>query len=124
ASGATPLAAVLIHQGVSPGAALAFLLTGPATNLTTFGVLGRLHGRGAAALFALAMAGLAVGLGWLVNLWVGPEAVPVLQAPTPEEAGLLRPICLAILGALFLASLVRQGPRGVVGQITDPVHSR
>ncbi|MDA0337696.1 MAG: permease, partial [bacterium] len=43
ASGATPLVAVLIHNGVSPGAALAFLLTGPATNLTTLGVLTRLH---------------------------------------------------------------------------------
>src|SRR5204862_656387 len=31
ASGATPLVAVLIHKGISPGAALAFLLTGPAT---------------------------------------------------------------------------------------------
>ncbi|MEZ4468125.1 MAG: permease [bacterium] len=124
ASGATPLAAVLIHQGISPGAALAFLLTGPATNVTTFGVLGRLHGRGAALLFGLVTCGLAVGLGYAVNLVASPGSVPVITAPTPEEAGLLRPICLAILGALFLASLVRQGPRGVLGQITDPVHSR
>ena len=39
ASGATPLAAVLVFNGISPGAALAFLLTGPATNLTTFSML-------------------------------------------------------------------------------------
>ena len=32
AAGATPLIAVLLAAGVSPGAALAFLLTGPATN--------------------------------------------------------------------------------------------
>ena len=35
ASGATPLVAVLIYKGASPGAVLAFLLTGPATNITT-----------------------------------------------------------------------------------------
>ncbi|MBT8492828.1 MAG: permease, partial [Deltaproteobacteria bacterium] len=45
ASGATPLAAVLIHKGVSPGAAVAFLLAGPATNMTTFGILTQLHSR-------------------------------------------------------------------------------
>ena len=45
ASGATPLVAVLIALGVSPGAALVFLLTGPAMNVTTFGVLTKLHGR-------------------------------------------------------------------------------
>ena len=35
ASGATPLAAALIAAGVSPGAGIAFLLSGPATNITT-----------------------------------------------------------------------------------------
>ena len=38
ASGSTPLAAVMIFHGASPGAALAFLITGPATNVTTIGV--------------------------------------------------------------------------------------
>ena len=42
-------------RGSSPGAALAFLLTGPATNLTTVGVLSRLHGRAAAVAFGVAM---------------------------------------------------------------------
>src|SRR5262249_52536105 len=56
ASGSTPLAAVLIAKGVSPGAAIAFLLTGPATNVTTFGVLARLHSKKTAALFALTTA--------------------------------------------------------------------
>ena len=63
ASGATPLVAVLLVKGVSPGAALAFLLTGPATNITTFGVLSALHGRRAALLFGGAVVGLSVGLG-------------------------------------------------------------
>ena len=45
ASGATPLAALAAQKGLSAGAALAFLLAGPATNVTTFGVLASLHGR-------------------------------------------------------------------------------
>jgi hypothetical protein len=45
ATASTPVAAALILKGVSPGAALVFLLVGPATNVTSlsvlFGVLGR-----------------------------------------------------------------------------------
>ena len=55
ASGSTPLAAIMVFQGLSPGAAIAFLLTGPATNITTFGVLHRLHGRRIAVLFSVAI---------------------------------------------------------------------
>ena len=45
ATASTPLAAALILKGVSPGAALVFLLAGPATNITSlstmYGILGR-----------------------------------------------------------------------------------
>ncbi len=45
ATASTPVAAALILKGVSPGAALVFLLVGPATNITSlsvlFGILGR-----------------------------------------------------------------------------------
>jgi uncharacterized protein len=46
ATASTPIAAALILKGVSPGAALVFLLAGPATNITSLtvltGILGRL----------------------------------------------------------------------------------
>jgi hypothetical protein len=45
ATASTPIAAALILKGVSPGAALVFLLAGPATNITSltvlFGILGK-----------------------------------------------------------------------------------
>ncbi|MBI2743602.1 MAG: SO_0444 family Cu/Zn efflux transporter [Chlamydiales bacterium] len=44
ASASTPIAAALIYQGVSPGAAMVFLLAGPATNTTTITILGRYFG--------------------------------------------------------------------------------
>ena len=59
AAGATPLVAVLLAKGLSPGAALAFLLTGPATNVSTFGALAQAHGRATAVRFAAAMVILA-----------------------------------------------------------------
>lgn len=110
ATGSTPLAAILLAQGLSPGAVLALLLTGPATNVTTFGLLGRLHGARTAALFAGAMWVGAMALGYLVN-WL----LPALPRPTeliePHDRGTLAWVWLWILGALFLLSLLRQGVR-------------
>ena len=122
ASGATPLVAVLLHKGVSAGAALAFLLTGPATNATTFGVLARLHGRKVAVAFALCVTGLAVGLGWGVDALLPDPTVPPLSAANADDASILSWICLALLTALLGASLLRQGPRGMVRQITRALH--
>ncbi|MCP5021947.1 MAG: SO_0444 family Cu/Zn efflux transporter [bacterium] len=62
ATASTPLAAALVDKGLGPGAALVLLLTGPATNLATLGVVrGMLGSRGLAAylggIFAAALAG-------------------------------------------------------------------
>jgi uncharacterized membrane protein YraQ (UPF0718 family) len=39
ATASTPVAASLLFAGISPGAALVFMLTGPATNIATIGVI-------------------------------------------------------------------------------------
>lgn len=117
ASGATPLAAVLVYKGVSPGAALAFLLTGPATNLTTFGLLSRLHGRHLALAFAAAIMALAIVLGWGVNALLPTVNAPSLSAGESLEWYSWQGLCAVALGVLFLASLVRMGPRAFVGEV-------
>ena len=58
------LVAVMLAAGVSPGAAMAFLLTGPATNITTFGTLNQLHGPKVAWSFSIAMSFSAIGLAY------------------------------------------------------------
>ncbi|MEE2657923.1 MAG: permease [Candidatus Latescibacterota bacterium] len=119
ASGSTPLAAVMIFHGASPGAALAFLITGPATNVTTIGVLSRLHGRRVALLFSGSVVALAVILGRLVNSFVDiSRSVPDLGAEHDQHSA-LEGISLALLAALFLVSLLRQGPRGFVGELFE-----
>ena len=118
AAGATPLVAVLVLNGVSPGAALAFLITGPATNVTTLGVLTQLHGRRIALLFAASVVVITVLLGRAVNgLTEISGVVPDLEHAA-HGAG-WRDLCLAALGALALASVVRQGPRAFVGKVLD-----
>lgn len=117
ASAATPMVAILLVGGVSPGAALAFLLTGPATNATTFGVLTRLHGRKTALAFSGSIMAIAILLGLGTNV-VFPHftAIP-LSDLTEGGASPLRVGAAILLAAAFLVSLVRQGARAFVGEI-------
>lgn len=64
ATASTPIAAGLMAVGVSPGAALVFLLAGPATNIATLGVVGKDLGPRAltAYLLGIALSALAAGL--------------------------------------------------------------
>jgi uncharacterized membrane protein YraQ (UPF0718 family)/copper chaperone CopZ len=45
ATGSVPIAAVLMMKGISPGAALVFLMAGPASNAATITVIGNVMGR-------------------------------------------------------------------------------
>jgi len=118
ATGITPLIAVLIYNGVSPGAAIAFLLTGPATNITTFGILSQLHGRKLAITFAAGMAILSIGLGYLVNLFFIDAASSVTMSEFTDDHELnYKMIFLVILAGIYLMSLLRQGPRFLINQI-------
>jgi len=60
ATASTPIAAAFIIKGVSPGAALVFLLVGPATNLATVSVLTKLVGKRATAVYLLSIAVVSV----------------------------------------------------------------
>jgi len=118
ASGATPLVAVLIANGASPGAAIAFLLTGPATNITTFGVLSALHGRKIAILFGGVIATASIGLGLLVNLWMGGDAGLLSTISFHKhDISAWELFALIALGLVFVLSVLRLGPRRFVGKI-------
>lgn len=112
ASGATPIAAALLFAGMSPGAALAFLLAGPATNVTTFGVLSAMHGRRVALAFGASVIAASVGLGLVVNAVLQPPGGPAAPPVVDDGTGPLAVVALVLVGAAFLASFLRLGPRG------------
>lgn len=68
ATASTPIAAAMILKGVSPGAALVFLLVGPATNVASLFVLVGLLGRRATALYLATIAVVSVCCGLLLDL--------------------------------------------------------
>ena len=127
ASGATPIVAVLLAGGLSPGAGLAFLLAGPATNVASFGLLASLHDLATARRFAVGMLGGAVLLGWLTNVALGGSSG--FQAPPlpHEHAGWIRWSCLALLTTLLGLAMLNHGARrffseGLRGEHTAHAH--
>ena len=72
ATGSIPIAAVLLMKGVSPGAALVFLMAGPATNVATIAVLGKTMGRKSLIIYLSTIIGGAIVFGLLTN-WLIPE---------------------------------------------------
>ncbi|MCY3610683.1 MAG: permease [Gemmatimonadetes bacterium] len=119
AASATPLVAAFLATGLSPGAGIAFLITGPATNISTLGLLSSLHGRRAAISFAAAMVTLAVTSGVAVNAAFGALSVPSLAALTEELPSLLQKVSLLLLAGLFLRSVVCRGLRSFVGELGE-----
>jgi len=65
ATASTPIAAAFILKGVSPGAALVFLLVGPATNIMSLSVLTSMLGKRATGVYLVSIAVVSVlfGLG-------------------------------------------------------------
>ena len=81
ATSSTPIAAALIARGLSPGAALVFLLAGPATNLATMVVVSRDLGRRGLAIYLITIAVVAVISGIAVDALF--PALPVSLATIP-----------------------------------------
>lgn len=119
AASATPLVAAFLATGLSPGAGIAFLITGPATNISTLGLVGSLHGRRAAIGFATVVVFLAVGVGVATNVAFGALPVPSLAALTEELPTPLQQISLLLLASLFVRSVVRRGLRSFVGELRE-----
>ena len=71
ATGSIPIAAVLLLKGVSPGAALVFLMAGPATNVATMTVLGKTMGRKSLIIYLATITVGAIIFGMLTN-WLIP----------------------------------------------------
>ncbi len=103
ASASTPIAAALILKGVSPGAALVFLLAGPATNVTSLTVLVGVLGKRGAALYLAGIALGAVLCGLMVDqvyAMLGVSASAVVGA-----AGEVVPAWLRVAGAVLLLAM-------------------
>ncbi len=122
ASSSTPLGAAFVAKGLSPGAALVFLLVGPATNLATITMVRRFYGDRFIRVYVgtvivvslvagLALEWLLVATGWQVFGLVGTdEAAPF---------GLFDIGCALLLAGLIVIGYRRTGLRGPLREVAD-----
>ena len=107
-----PIAAALMASGVSPGAALVFLMTGPATNAATVTTVWRVMGHRTAALYLLSVAGSALGAGMLLDLLVDAAPAGAVQVCL-SHGGSTGSTVAAVLLLLVLASATLRRERGL-----------
>lgn len=116
ASASVPIAAGLIYAGASPGAALAFLIAGPASNAATITTVWKLLGPRSVFLYLLTIAISAVGAGLLLD-WLMPAmqlAVPKPMAQCHDASAggwaltAWAVLLLAVLAFSYAATFVRK----------------
>jgi uncharacterized membrane protein YraQ (UPF0718 family)/copper chaperone CopZ len=76
ATASTPIALGLIHAGLSPGAALVFLISGPATNSAALTTLWKILGRRSAILYLLTVVVASLATGLAVDGLIGAGGLP------------------------------------------------
>jgi len=107
ASASTPIAAALILKGLSPGAALVFLLSGPATNIASIVVLLTVLGRRVVSIYLAAIAGVSVVTGLAVDAlyqrWGLSAAATIGQAVEFVPEALKTTAALAFIAVLGLS---------------------
>jgi hypothetical protein len=99
ATASTPIVAALALKGLSPGAALVFLLAGPATNAATITVVARLMGKSVAAVYVGVIAVISLCLGVCVNYLYGLFALDITNWVTfrhDSGAGIFS-VCAAVV---------------------------
>jgi uncharacterized membrane protein YraQ (UPF0718 family) len=104
ATASTPIAAALIMKGVSPGAALVFLLVGPATNMAALAILIRTLGVRSTAIYLASIAGCAVMAGLAVDGIYGNMGISA-QATVGQMSETV-PYSVALAGAVILLFLM------------------
>jgi len=117
ASSSTPLAAAMMLKGLSPGAALVFLIAGPATNAATIMVIGKTLGKRSLAIYLGSIAVCAIILGFILNgIYSGLHLTiaPRLGISNSESTGILGGVSSIILIALIIRCFIinRYGKTG------------
>lgn len=110
ATSSTPFAAVLIAKGISPGAALVFLLAGPATNISTVLALKKELGLRATAIYICSIVVIAVVAALIVDygaFTIVPKGAALVGSHS-HEYGIFYWISALILSALLISSAIRK----------------
>ena len=109
ATASTPIAAALIMKGVSPGAALVFLLVGPATNMTSISVLTGILGKKSTLMYLTVLAVCAVLFGLGIDVlyqWLGVSPRAIIGNASELVPKNIKLVAVVIVLAISIKPLV------------------
>ncbi len=117
ATASIPVAAILIlEKGVSPGAALVFLMTGPTTNAASITTIWKVMGGRTALLYLASVVAAALTFGAILDLLFRHPAIPgVYSMAEMLPDYVMVPSAVILLVVIFSAMLRGQSARGVAG---------
>lgn len=104
ASASTPIAAALVAKGLSPGAALIFLMTGPATNSGTIAIIVSQFGARFASIYVAGVIAVTTVLGILIDTLVIALGLTLPVNLTASESAAIQFVEWA--GAFILIALI------------------
>jgi len=116
ATGMTPIIAVMLMAGLSPGAAIACLLIGPSISLELLKKLRLQQGYFAAFAFAMVMLVGAFFIGLSLNQYIDAFPLPWL-GDLDSDFSWWHTASLAIILVLYFASLLRRGARAFIAEL-------
>ena len=104
ATASTPIAVGLMMAGISPGAALVFMLTGPATNIATLMVIKNELGKRELVLYLIALISSALACGFILDAAIGyfNWSIDLSHGEHSDMLGLIHQISAIVLGLLML----------------------
>ena len=104
ATASTPIAAALVLKGLNPGAALVFLLAGPATNVASISMISSLFGKKSLLIYLSSIAICSIVLGFFTDmLYYG---MGISATATVGQAADIIPHYVQIGSAVILAALI------------------
>jgi len=104
ATSSTPIAAALILKGLNPGAALVFLLAGPATNAATINIVKNIFNTRALVIYLSMIAVCSLAMGFFID-WVY-DIAGIQASAVVGQASEIFPVSIQLIAAILLACLI------------------
>ncbi len=108
ATASVPIAAILIAKGISPGAALVFLMTGPATNIAAIAIIWKVMGKKAAICYLITIIVCALVAGLCLDYIIVPRLGESSHCCPWKLPGLLQNISGVVLLCILIYGIFPQ----------------
>ena len=121
ATSSTPIAAALILKGLNPGAALVFLLAGPATNAATINIVKNIFNTRALVIYLSMISICSLAMGFFID-WIYTVSGVQASAVVGQAAEII-PYPVQLVSALVLTTLIAYNGLSNMKQVAKQAHS-